>query len=74
MSFWSIILSPCIYRFVDGQDYMAAVADAIDSANKEIFLMDWQLVNYINTRFRVIMQHLNIEPSMYTIGLTLTSF
>ena len=31
-------------RFVDGQDYMSAVADAIVNAREEIFITDWQLV------------------------------
>ncbi|KAJ7382521.1 hypothetical protein OS493_034412 [Desmophyllum pertusum] len=33
--------------YVDGQDYMAAVADAIEAANKEIFITDWQLNPHI---------------------------
>ena len=34
------ISSAC--RFVDGKDYMEAVADAILSAKKEIYITDWQ--------------------------------
>lgn len=33
--------------FVDGQDYMSAVADAIDSAQKEIFIAGWQVNPHI---------------------------
>ena len=33
--------------FVDGQDYMSAVADAIELASKEIFITDWQLSPHI---------------------------
>ena len=33
--------------FVDGQDYMSAVADAIELASKEIFIIDWQLSPHI---------------------------
>lgn len=33
--------------FVDGQDYMAAVADSIEAAEKEIFITDWQLNPHI---------------------------
>ena len=33
--------------FVDGQDYMSAVADAIVSADHEIFIMDWQMSPHI---------------------------
>lgn len=33
--------------FVDGQDYMAAVADAIDDAQHEVFITDWQLNPHI---------------------------
>ena len=29
-------------RFVDGKDYMEAVADAMLSATKEIYITDWQ--------------------------------
>lgn len=29
--------------FVDGSDYMAAVADAIEQAKEEIFIADWWL-------------------------------
>ena len=30
------------YRFVDGKDYMEAVAIAINSAESEIYITDWQ--------------------------------
>ena len=33
--------------YVDGQDYMAAVADSIEAAEKEIFITDWQLSPHI---------------------------
>ena len=33
--------------YVDGEDYMAAVADSIEVAEKEIFIMDWQLNPHI---------------------------
>ena len=33
--------------YVDGQDYMAAVADSIEAAEKEIFITDWQLNPHI---------------------------
>ena len=33
--------------FVDGQDYMAAVADSIEVAEREIFIADWQLNPHI---------------------------
>jgi len=33
--------------FVDGEDYMAAVADSIEAAEKEIFITDWQLNPHI---------------------------
>ena len=33
--------------FVDGQDYMSAVADAIQAAKNEIFITDWQLSPHI---------------------------
>ena len=33
--------------FVDGQDYMSAVADAIEAATKEILITDWQMNPYI---------------------------
>ena len=33
--------------FVDGQDYMSSVADAINSAEKEILIADWQMNPYI---------------------------
>ena len=33
--------------YVDGQDYMAAVADAIEAASKEIFIADWQISPHI---------------------------
>ena len=33
--------------FVDGQDYMAAVADAIMAAKHEIFITDWQMNPHI---------------------------
>jgi phosphatidylserine/phosphatidylglycerophosphate/cardiolipin synthase-like enzyme len=33
--------------FVDGQDYMSAVADAIEVAKKEILITDWQMNPYI---------------------------
>ena len=33
--------------FVDGQDYMSAVADAIESASNEIFIADWQISPHI---------------------------
>ena len=33
--------------YVDGQDYMAAVADSIEAAEKEIFIADWQLNPHI---------------------------
>jgi phospholipase D1/2 len=33
--------------FVDGQDYMSAVADAIEAAKKEILITDWQMNPYI---------------------------
>ena len=29
-------------RFVDGKDYMEAVANAISMAEKEIYITDWQ--------------------------------
>ena len=29
--------------FIDGEDYMSAVADAIESAEKEIMITDWQM-------------------------------
>jgi len=28
-------------RFVDGESYFAAVADALESAKDEIFIADW---------------------------------
>lgn len=30
-----------LLRFVDGEGYMSAVADALESARDEIFLADW---------------------------------
>ena len=33
--------------YVDGEDYMAAVADSIEAAEKEIFITDWQLNPHI---------------------------
>ena len=33
--------------FVDGQDYMSAVADAIEAASNEIFIAGWQLSPHI---------------------------
>ena len=33
--------------FVDGEDYMSAVADALELASQEIFLTDWQFSPYI---------------------------
>ena len=33
--------------YVDGQDYMAAVANAIEAASKEIFIADWQISPHI---------------------------
>ena len=33
--------------YVDGQDYMAAVADSIEAAKQEIFITDWQLNPHI---------------------------
>ena len=33
--------------YVDGQDYMSAVADAIESASDEIFITDWQMNPHI---------------------------
>lgn len=33
--------------FVDGQDYMSAVADAIVAAKREIFITDWQMNPHI---------------------------
>ena len=30
-----------LYRYVDGESYMAAVADAILAARDEIFITDW---------------------------------
>lgn len=30
-----------LHRFVDGESYMSAVADALMSANDEIFIADW---------------------------------
>ena len=33
--------------FVDGEDYMSAVADALELASKEIFIADWQLSPHI---------------------------
>lgn len=33
--------------FVDGKDYMSAVADAIESATKEILITDWQMNPHI---------------------------
>ena len=33
--------------YVDGQDYMAAVADSIEAAEKEIFITDWQFNPHI---------------------------
>ena len=33
--------------FVDGQDYMSAVADAIEAASNEIFIADWQISPHI---------------------------
>lgn len=33
--------------YVDGQDYMRAVADSIEAAEKEIFITDWQLNPHI---------------------------
>lgn len=33
--------------FVDGQDYMSAVADAIEASTKEILITDWQMNPYI---------------------------
>ena len=33
--------------FVDGEDYMSAVADALEHASKEIFIADWQLTPHI---------------------------
>lgn len=34
-----------IIRFVDGEDYMSAVADAIIGAKSEVCITDWQYVN-----------------------------
>lgn len=31
-------------RYVDGEDYMAAILDAISGARMEILIADWQLV------------------------------
>ena len=31
-----------LFRFVDGKDYMEAVADAIKTAKEEIYITDWQ--------------------------------
>lgn len=36
------LVSSILFRFVDGEDYMAAVGDAISKAKKEIFITDWQ--------------------------------
>ena len=33
--------------YIDGEDYMSAVADAIEAASKEIFITDWQLSPHI---------------------------
>ena len=33
--------------FVDGRDYMSAVADALEAASKEIFITDWQISPHI---------------------------
>lgn len=33
--------------YVDGEDYMASVADSIEAAEKEIFITDWQLNPHI---------------------------
>ena len=33
--------------YVDGQDYMSAVADAIEAASDEIFITDWQMNPHI---------------------------
>ena len=33
--------------YVDGQDYMAGVTDAIEAASKEIFITDWQISPHI---------------------------
>ena len=33
--------------YVDGQDYMSAVADAIEAASDEIFIADWQMNPHI---------------------------
>ena len=30
-----------LHRFVDGENYMSAVADALMSAKDEIFIADW---------------------------------
>lgn len=39
-----IIVSLLIIRFVDGEDYMSAVADAIMGAKREVYITDWQYV------------------------------
>lgn len=36
--------------FVDGQDYMSAVADAIVAARKDIFITDWQMNPHIHMK------------------------
>lgn len=33
----------CASWFVDGKDYMVAVADAMEAAKEEIFIADWWL-------------------------------
>ena len=33
--------------YVDGQDYMAAVADSIEAAEEEILITDWQINPHI---------------------------
>ena len=35
-------LSPLVSRYVDGQQYMSDVADAILAAKDEIYITDWQ--------------------------------
>ena len=36
-----IVIPVCVFRFVCGEKYFSAVADALESAEQEIFIMDW---------------------------------
>ena len=35
------VIDSLLCRFVDGEGYMVAVADAMESAKDEIFITDW---------------------------------